>query len=387
MNQEFETIVLGLGALGSAALYRIARRGGEVLGLEQFELGHGRGSSQDHSRIIRLSYHTPGYVELAKHAYAAWAEVEADAGEQLIFKTGGLDLWPANPAYPMSDYTHSMDACGVAYERLTAGEVMRRWPQFRLPDDVAGIYQADGGIATPNKSNVAHRRLALAYGATIREYAPVESIHPLGDELEVIAGGITYRCRHLVIAAGAWSNHILAHFGRRVHLTITQEQVTYYRSPNVADFMPDRFPVWIWMDEPSFYGFPVFGEAGPKVAQDVGGEHVTTETRTYEPNAATLARTEAFLDKVIPGILGEQIVTKTCLYDLPPDRNFVLGTLPEQPNVSLAIGAGHSFKFASLIGKILSELALDRRTNYDVAPFSFERPILYEANPALNFMC
>ena len=388
MKHDFHTIVLGLGGLGSAALYWTARRTrGDVLGLEQFEIGHGRGGSQDHSRIIRLSYHTPGYVELARSAYATWAEVEADAGEQLIFRTGGLDLWPAAPAYPMSDYTDSMDACGVPYERLSAAEVMRRWPQFRLTDDVTGIYQAEGGIATPNLSNAAHRRRAVGYGATMRDNASVEAVRSLGDELEVVAGGETYRCRHLIVAAGAWSNHVLAHFGRRLHLTITQEQVTYYHSPVVEEFYPDRFPVWIWMDEPSFYGFPVFGEPGPKAAQDVGGTRVTPETRTFEPNAATLARTEAFLARVLPGMLGPAIYTKTCLYDLPPDRNFVLGTLPEQPNVSLAIGAGHAYKFASLIGRMLSDLALDGMTAYDITPFHIDRPILLEDDPALNFMC
>ena len=388
MNHDFDTIVLGLGGLGSAALYRLAKRlGSDVLGLEQYDLDHGRGSSQDHSRIIRLSYHTPGYVDLAKHAYTAWAEVEAEAGQQLIFKTGSLDLWPAAPSYPMSDYTGSMEACGVSYERLTAAEVMRRWPPFQLADDVTGIYQADGGIATPNLSNAAHRRLARAHGAVIRDNAPVAAVRPVGDEIEVVAGGDTYRGRHLVVAAGAWSNHILGHFGRRLHLTITQEQVTYYRTPHMADFMPDRFPVWIWMDEPSFYGFPVFGEPGPKMAQDVGGERVTPETRTFEPNAVTLARTEAFLARHIPTMLGEPLYTKTCLYDLPPDRNFVLCRLPEQPNVSLAIGAGHSYKFAALIGKILCELALDGRTGYDIAPFHIDRPILLQEDPILNFMC
>ena len=388
MKDAYEVIVLGLGGLGSAALYWAARRrGAEVLGLEQYEIGHGRGSSQDHSRIIRLSYHTPHYVTLARAAYDAWAEVEADAGEQLIYRTGGLDLWPAAPAYPMADYTGSMDAAGVAYERLSAAEVMRRWPQFRLPDDVTGIYQAAGGIATPNKSNAAHRRLAAAYGATLRDGAPVEAIRPRGAELEVTAGGVVYRCRRLIVAAGAWTNHVLAHFGRRLHLTITQEQVTYYASPRVQDFLPDRFPVWIWMDEPSFYGFPVFGEPGPKAAQDVGGAPVTPELRTFEPNAATLARTEAFLARVLPGMLGPRLYTKTCLYDLPPDRNFVLCALPEQPNVALAVGAGHSYKFAALIGKALSELALDGDTAYDIAPFHIDRPILRQENPTLNFMC
>ena len=387
MKRDYQTIILGLGGLGSAAMYWLARRGGDVLGLEQFEIDHGRGGSQDHSRIIRLSYHTPGYVELAKAAYATWAEVEADAGEQLVYRTGGLDLWPAAPAYPMSDYTGSMDACGVVYERLDARDVMRRWPQFRLTEDVTGIYQAQSGIATPNKSNATHRRLALQYGAAMRDRTPVEAVRPVGDELEVMAGGEIYRCGHLIVAAGAWSNRVLAHFNPRLHLTVTQEQVTYYASPDVDQFRPDRFPVWIWMDEPSFYGFPVFGEPGPKVAQDVGGEPVTPETRTFEPNAATLARTEAFLARVLPGVLGRQIYTKTCLYDLPPDRNFVLCSLPEQPNVSLAIGAGHAYKFASLIGRILSDLALDGATAYDISPFHIDRPILLEQNPTLNFMC
>ena len=388
MKHDFHTIILGLGGLGSAALYWVARRsGGDVLGLEQFEMGHARGGSQDHSRIIRLSYHTPGYVELAKAAYATWAEVEAEAGEQLFFRTGGLDFWPEGTPFRLADYTDSMDVAGVPYERLTAGEVMRRWPQFHLTDDVTAIYQAESGIATPNLSNAAHRRLAQRYGATVRDNAPVEAVRPVGDELEVMAGGETYRCQRLIIAAGSWSNHIVAHFGRRLHLTVTQEQVTYYHSPVVEEFFPDRFPIWIWLDEPCFYGFPVFGEPGPKVAQDVGGERVTPETRTFEPNAATLARTEAFLARVLPGMLGPHIYTKTCLYDMPPDRDFVLCSLPERPNVSIAIGAAHAYKFASLIGRILSDLALDGATVHDISPFHIDRPILLEEDPVLSFMC
>ncbi len=119
----------------------------------------------------------------------------------------------------------------------------------------------------------------------------------------------------------------------------------------------------------------------------MGGDRVTAETRTFEPNAATLARTETFLAQVIPGMLGEPIYTKTCLYAMPPDRDFVISSLPEHPNVSVAVGAGHAYKFASLIGKILSELALDGQTAYDIAPFAIDRPILLEEDPELNFMC
>ncbi len=387
MKQEYEYIVLGLGGLGSGAVYWLSRRvGSEVLGLEQFELGHGRGGSQDHSRIIRLSYHTPGYVRLAEQAYQAWAALEEEAGEKLIVKTGGLDFGPRQGAIPLADYAYSMAACSVPFESLDAAEIMRRWPQFRLTDDIHGLYQPHGGIAPAAKCNAVHLRLARAHGATLRDNAPITAIRPLNGEIEVVAGETTYRCRKLVLAAGAWSNRALAHFGLNLPLTVTQEQVTYFATPYLADFAPERFPVWIWLDEPCFYGFPVYGEAGTKVAHDVGGREVTAESRTFNPNPANLQRVETFLQKYLPTALGPQIYTKTCLYTMPPDRDFVLDTLPGYANCAIAIGAGHAFKFASLIGKILSELLLDGAPASDIEPFKFDRPILTMENPPRSFL-
>lgn len=386
MKRDYEYIVLGLGGIGSGALYWLSRSaGGDVLGLEQFETGHIRGGSQDHSRIIRLSYHTTEYVELAKHAYKAWSTLEADTQESFIVKTGGLDLAPPNAAIPIADYTHSLTTAGVPYEWLDAGEVMRRWPQFRLGDDISAIYQPDSGIAPAARCNAAHLRLARAYGATLLDKTPVMAIRNSASEIEVETHTITYRCRKLVIAAGAWTNHLLAHFSLKLPLTITQEQVTYYATPHAGDFAPDRFPIWIWLDDPCYYGFPVYGEAGPKVAQDVGGRAVTPETRTFEADAAVLKRQEDFLKRYLPTALGPQIYTKTCLYTLTPDRDFVIDTLPEQSNVVVAVGAGHAFKFASLIGKILSELALAGRIEYNLSPFKIDRPVLLEENPRHRF--
>lgn len=387
MKTDFETIVLGLGGIGAGAVYWLARRaGGEVLGLEQFELGHVRGESQDHSRIIRLSYHTPAYVALAKQAYTAWAAVEADAGEKLIVKTGGLDLAPHGTGIPLDPYSDSMRAEGVPFETLNAGEIMRRWPVFRLTDDVQGLYQEQSGIVPAAKCNAAHLRLARRHGAILRDQAPVTALRDKGGEIEVVAGGTPYRCRRLIIAAGPWSNPALAHFGLKLPLTITQEQVTYFASPDVDAFQPARFPIWIWLDVPCFYGFPAYGEAGPKVAQDVGGAEVTADTRTFEPNPATLERTLKFLEQVLPSMLGPIIYTKTCLYTLPPDRDFVLDALPGHPNVFMAIGAAHAFKFASLLGKTLSELVLDGTTSADISPFRFDRPLLQMEDPPRNFM-
>jgi len=387
LKRDYEYIVLGLGGFGSAAAYWLSRRAGaEVLGLEQFELGHVRGESQDHSRIIRLSYHTPGYVELAKHAYRAWAEVERDSGEQLVLRTGGLDFAHRVSAIPLRTYSESMDAAGVTYETLDAGEIMRRWPPFRLSDDIHGLYQAESGIAMAARGNAAHQRMCREHGATLRDRAPVEAIRPSNGEIEVDAGGVQYRCGRLIIAAGAWSNQALAPFGIQLPLTVTQEQVTYFASPHPADFQPQRFPIWIWMDDPCFYGFPVFGEAGPKVGQDAGGREVTTETRTFEPDQPALQRVLDFLGQYIPSLLGPIIYTRTCLYTLTPDRDFVLDAVPDHPKVSIAIGGGHGFKFASLVGRILSELAVDGHTDCNLEPFRLDRAILQLQNPPKHYM-
>jgi sarcosine oxidase len=387
MKQDYEYIVLGLGGIGSGAAYWLSRRAGrEVLGLEQFEIGHVRGGSQDHSRIIRLSYHTPDYVRLAKQAYQAWAALEQEADEKLIVKTGGLDIWPPVSVISPEDYINSMAACDVPFERLDAAEIMRRWPQFRLDDDNFGLYQAESGIAPAAKCNVAHQRMARANRATLIDNVPITAIRPLSGEVEVVAGGVTYRCRKLIMTAGAWSNTALAHFGLKLPLTVTQEQVTYFATPHLAEFSPELFPIWIWMDEPCFYGFPVYGEAGTKAAQDVGGTETTADTRSFEPNPANSQRVEDFLQKYIPTALGPVIYTKTCLYTMPPDRDFVIDAVPGYDNCFMAIGAGHAFKFASVIGKILSELALDGTTASSIEPFSFNRPILHMANPPRSFM-
>jgi sarcosine oxidase len=382
MKRDYEYIVLGLGGFGSAAAYWLSRRGGaEVLGLEQFELGHARGESQDHSRIIRLSYHARHYVELAKHAYQAWAELEREAGEQLILRTGGLDFAAHGNSGVMNDCAVSMDAADVPYERLDAAEIMRRWPPFRLTSDMEGLYQEQSGIAMAAKANGTHQRMAVNQGATLRPRTRCEAIRPSKGEVEIVANGTLYRCRHLILTAGAWSNRVLAAFGLQLPLKVTQEQVTYFAAPRPSDFDPDRFPVWIWRGTPSFYGFPIFGEAGPKVGQDGGGKEVTAETRTFDPDLPALRRVQSFLQQRIPSALGPIIYTKSCLYTLMPDRDFVLDQVPGHPEVHVALGGGHGFKFASLIGKILAELAVDGRTEHQLEHFRFDRAVLEQAKP------
>jgi len=387
VKRDYEYIVLGLGGLGSGAAYWLSRdAGAEVLGIEQFELGHVRGESQDHSRIIRLSYHTPEYVELAKLAYDAWSTLQRESGDQVWLKTGGLDFARRDSRIPLDTYRNAMRACNVAYEDVDAREIMKRWPQFTLDDDIQGLYQEQSGIAMAARANAAHQKMARANGATLIDRTPVTNILTRGNEVAVETPGGTFSCRKLVIAAGPWSNRALGYLGIELPLEVTREQVTYFAAPRPDDFAPDRFPVWIWMDDPCFYGFPTFGEAGPKAAQDAGGKPVTADTRDFEPDPENLRGVEEFLSRYIPGALGPIIYTKTCLYTLTPDRDFVIDTVPGHDNITVAIGAGHAFKFASQIGRLLSELALTGASTIDLSSFALDRQILTMKDPPKNYM-
>jgi sarcosine oxidase len=386
--RDYDIAVVGLGGIGSAAAYWAARQGASVIGFEQFELGHDRGASHDHSRIIRLSYHTPGYVELARAAYGAWAELEADAGEALIVRTGGLDLFPSGAAISPADYRDSLAGAGVAFEWLDATEIRARWPQFRVGDDVNGLFQEAGGIAPARRATEVHQRMAREHGARLVPEAGVDGLRPVAGEVEIVAGGEAFRAGRVIAAADAWTNELLEPLGASIPLTVLREQVTYFDTPVPERFAPDRLPVWIWMDDPSFYGFPVYGETSAvKAAQDCGGRPTTARGRSFDPDAAELARLVEFMGRLFGSdAIGAPRHTKTCLYTLTPDRDFVLDAVPGAPEVIVALGAAHGFKFASWFGRTLTELALTGTTMSDISAFRFDRPALTDRAFVANWM-
>ena len=384
---DYRVAVLGLGGIGSAAVYWASRRlGSEVLGLEQFELGHVRGGSEDHSRIIRLSYHTPAYVELAKAAYDAWEQVEVESGEQLVLRTGGLDLAPAGASIGLADYRTSMAAASVPFEELDAAEVMRRWPQWRLDDDVTALFQERSGIAIASRANATHRRLARENGAILREGVEVGAIREVGGEVEIVIEGEVQSVGSLIVAAGAWTPAVLGGLGVDLPLEVTLEQVVYMESANPASFHPSRFPIWIWMDEPSFYGFPVFGEPAVKIAWDRCEIVTDPETRSFEPRQDVIDGIRGFTAHHLPDAVGPVRLAKTCLYTLTPDRDFVVDRVPGADNIYTIVGAGHAFKFASVLGRILTDLALDGETSHDISAFAADRALLREREPARSYM-
>jgi sarcosine oxidase len=384
--ERYDLAIIGLGGIGSATAFFAARSGQSVIGLERFELGgHHHGASHDHSRIIRNSYHTAHYVGLTRFAYGAWREVEAESGETCVHVTGGIDLFPRGAVIDSGTYRDSMRVCGVDFDELTAADVMARWPAWQVANDTEVLYQANTGIVSPAATVPLLQRLATDRGAVLRGSATVTAIEPDHDHVNIrLADGDIVIAANVVVAADAWTAPLIEPLGTSLPLTVTREQVTYYATDTPQLFERGNFPVWIWMDDPSFYGFPTFGRPGVKIAQDCGGLPVNPDTRSFEPDDAILKRTDAFGMMAFGGRLGSSLSTTTCLYTLPPDRDFVVDSLPDHPNVHVALGAGHGYKFVAWFGKTLAAMAGGRETESDLTPFALDRPALtdpaWEAN-------
>jgi len=375
MSETYDVAVVGLGALGSAAAWQLSRRGVSVLGIEQFGLGHDRGASHDSSRILRHSYHTPGYVRLTVEAYEDWADLEAAAGEAFVTVTGGLDLFPPGCATPRQNYTGSLDEVGITYELLDADAVGKRWPQMRLDAETVALYQPRTAIVPAARATAAMQRLAAASGARLLPDTPTTALRPVTGGVEVAAGGTRYSCGRVVVCADAWTRALLTPLGLDLPLTVTEEQLTYFAPERPQDFEPDRFPVWIWAGDPTFYGFPTYGEPTIKAAQDVGGPVVTAQERSGQTDAEILGRLASFMGRHLPGS-GRPVRSRRCLYTLTPDRDFVLAPVPGAEQVVVGLGAGHGFKFAPTFGRRLADLALGAPAGDELAPFRLDRPAL-----------
>ncbi len=314
--------------------------------------------------------------------------MEVLSGEQCVWVTGGVDLFPPGAAIDATTYTSSMHAAGVPFDVVAGAEVRRRWPAIAVDDDVVGLVQAETGLVSPARAVPLLQRLAAGLGADLRGGCVVRELRPADDHVELIVEGFDQPvlAGTVVVAADAWTNELLRGLDADLPLTVLQEQVTYYDVAEPEPFEMGRLPVWIWMDEPSFYGFPLFGRAGVKIAQDCGGTEVTTRTRSFEPDAAILARTDDFARRFFGGRLGAAAHTTTCLYTLTPDRDFVLDRVPGHPRVLVAQGAAHGFKFAAWFGRTLAALAAGAPAPDDLAPFAFDRPALRQPTGVTSWL-
>jgi sarcosine oxidase len=382
MPQHYRVIVIGGGAIGAATAYWLSRRlgGDAVLALEQYELGHSRGASEDHSRVIRHAYSRTDYTTLTPAAYQSWNVIEQESGLRLVHRTGGL-IMAARGSTGMEyvDATvAAMAASGLPFELLSGIQVNERWPQWRLGGQHTAVFDPEAGILDIRRATAAHLALARARGATIRPHAPVSAIAESPQGVTVTAAGENYTADRVVLAGGAWNPILLELLGTSLPITLTQEQVTYFATPNVRAFTPGQFTVFGLIDEDGllYYGLPVYGEVAVKAGLDGAGPVVTPQTRTDIADPRRVAQLRAFLERYLPGALGPELYSRVCCYDFPPDRDFIADYVPSSERVLVCAGAGHAGKFAGLLGQIMTELAIDGTSKFPVSPFRADRPAI-----------
>lgn len=378
MSQPYDAIVVGLGGMGSAAAYQLARRGRRVLGLERHTPAHDLGSSHGQSRIIRQAYfEDPAYVPLLLRAYELWRQVERETGHELLTVTGGLMMGPPD-SQVVAGALRSAQEWSLPHEMLTAAEIRRRFPVFQPGPDEIALYEALAGFVRPEESVAAHLDRAAQLGADLHFGEPVETweASPSGEGVRVTTARGAYEAARLVISPGPWAPALLGELDLPLEV---ERQVMYWFDPvgGTAPYAVGRMPIYIWEmdDHIQFYGFPAHEGAhgGAKIAYfRVPGARVactpeTIDRAVHEPEVALMR--EAIAGRM-PTLNGPLLFAKTCMYTNTPDEHFVIATLPGRPQVAIAAGfSGHGFKFASVVGEIMADLATDGVTRHPIALF------------------
>jgi sarcosine oxidase len=360
--------------MGSATLYHLARRGLRVLGLERYDLLHEYGSSHGLTRIIRLAYwEHPGYVALLRRSYQLWRELERLSGERLLYLTGSIDGGPVNgPVF--TGALRSSEQHGLPHEVMDGTELNRRFPGYRLPPEIQCLYQPEGGFLLPERCNLAHIDGALGAGAQVRYREPVAEWGVREGHCWVRTSRGRYEAGRLVIAAGPWASKLVPELAA---LAVPERQVLAWLQPLLPErFTPDVFPVfYIELEEGRYYGFPSFLVPGFKFGRyHHRGEQVDPDRMNREPDAEDERLLRTFAQRYFPDAAGPTLMLKTCLFTNSPDEHFILDRHPDYPAVMLAAGfSGHGYKFCSVVGEIMADLAEKGETQHDIGFLGLKR--------------
>ena len=370
-----DIIVVGVGAMGASACWQLARRGVRVLGLEQFDIPHGRGSSHGYSRIIRQAYFEhPDYVPLLRRSYELWRELESVTGTELLHLVGGLYMGPGNGEVVAGSFSAALKH-GIEHSMLDRSELAKQFPQFHLPDDWVGLLEPGAGFVRPEASIAAFAIAAMQQGAELHGHEKVLDWSSDGGGVTVRTDRGEYHAKELVFCGGAWSGQLLRDLD--VPLNVTR-QVLGWVWPKEPDlFGPEKLPVWAIdnLDGSIYYGFPMqpdnpgFKLALHKPMETVSPDHVNRDTgptdeQTFRP----------CLERFIPDANGPLLAMRVCLYTNSPDGHFILDRHPRHDHVTIACGfSGHGFKFASVVGEVLADLAMTGKTDLPAQFLSLKR--------------
>jgi sarcosine oxidase len=372
-GQTYDAIVVGVGGMGSATLYELARRGVRALGIEQFRLGHDRGSSHGETRIIRLAYYEDlAYVPLLQRAFVNWRALEALSGEHLLTVTGSIDAGPPESQV----FAGSLESCktfGLPHEVLTSRELTEHFPGYAFPPGTMAVLQPDGGYLEPERCVGAYAAAARSLGASLHEDERVLGWETDDSGVTVRTGAGRYRAETLVLSAGAWLAGLAPDLAA---LAAPERQVVaWFDAGKLGLFEPQRFPVFnAALPEGRYYGFPAVHGEGLKV----GRYHHLDEPadpdaldREIHPRDTAILRD--CVSRYFPGA-GAFTKASVCMFTNTPDEHFVIDRLPGEPRVLVVSPcSGHGFKFASVVGEVVADLVVDGETQFDISLFGLGR--------------
>jgi sarcosine oxidase len=371
-----DAIVIGLGADGSATAAHLATRGASVLGLEAFARGHTNGSSGGLTRVIRLAYYEhPDYVPLLKRAWLLWRELEAATGEQLLQQTGGVYVGPRDGEL-VGGSLRSAREHALEHELLDPAALRARLPLFRFDADWWGLAETTAGYLLPDRCIAAHLALAERHRAELRFEERVLSWARDGDGVRVTTDRGTYRALKLVIAAGAWNARLLP---RLAPLLQVKRVPLFWFEPVAERDALATLPVYI-VDSGlghGCYGFPYLADQGLKIATHGAGTPADPDTVDRDAHSADEAPIRAFIKERLPVADGPVRMTKICMYTVTPDEHFIVDV--DGPVAYASACSGHGFKFASVMGEVLADLALEGTTRHPIGFLSASRFALSRA--------
>ena len=373
-NSHFDVIVLGIGSMGSATAYHLAKNGYKVLGLEQFEIPHELGSHTGQSRLIRKAYgEHPDYVPLLEKAYENWKILESETGTQVYFKTCILYFGEESNSF-LKGVLKSSEKYGIQVNALTKAIHSEKYPRFKIPDDFICLEEPDAGFVTPEQSILLFTDQALQHGAVIRTNEKVSEWKLENGLIKVKSGKGTFTAKKLVITAGPWAGKMIPGYAEK--LKVTRQTIAWVKPARREAFTLGNFPCWIIVDGDAFYyGFPILpegnfgGPTGLKLAMHHPlGAVSDPDTVNRIPNKADEKVLINALNKFFPEEYSQTLHMKTCMYTMSPDENFILDFLEGyDKNVVIATGfSGHGFKFASVVGEIMADLAMKGSTDLPI---------------------
>lgn len=384
-KNSYDTIVLGLGAMGSAAVYQLAKLGNHVLGIDQFSPPHSFGSTHGDTRIIRQAigegeYYTP----LVLRAYELWREIERETNKNLLTVTGGLIVSKSTE----SGFTHAKDSFfrntlaaakkyHIRHDILAASQIRERFPQFTIYDDEVGYYEYNAGFLRPEECVNAQLFLAQKYSAGIHTDEKVENFSENNGVVRVATNRDKYETGQLIISAGPWLLDLLGEKYSKLFRVIRQVMFWFDVKTSIERFLPERFPIFLWDGEPAMYGFPAVDgpHGGIKIAREQYETITTADTVNRNVSDEEIhAMYETCVAPRLQGIDSKCIKSATCLYTVTPDSGFIIDRHPEYPAVIIASPcSGHGFKHSAAIGEVLVELATKGKSSMDISKFKISR--------------